>query len=167
MSDVRARSVSDAGERIKTEKKGSPTEESGPSSAVDNAIDTEPLSLKKYGALENLTEKILHRPSKGELVYRNILKDDKSSPSLQAKQQELKKRKLEDSLNHKIGKRSSVVELIHQNILMDPNVASSLHLTQKNLKRSMCEAELNRHLRERQPIEELVKKQIIKDTTSV
>ncbi|ORZ40465.1 hypothetical protein BCR44DRAFT_1175039 [Catenaria anguillulae PL171] len=103
------------------------------------------------------------RPTKEELISRNILKDDKVSPRLQAAQEELKKKQLEDMLNKKIPHRANVEELVHSNILhADPGVAPALQAAQDSLKRAQIEDEITKNLRERPSIQQLQEKEIIK-----
>ncbi|KAI9220903.1 hypothetical protein BC828DRAFT_382423 [Blastocladiella britannica] len=116
-----------------------------------------------FGDLTDLGHFIQHRPTKDELVQRNILKDDKVAPRLQAAQEELKKKRLEDMLNHKMEQRAPMDKLVDQHILhSDPSVAPALHAAQEALKRQQIEDGIAKSLRERPPVPELVAKSIIK-----
>ncbi|EIM20649.1 hypothetical protein WALSEDRAFT_69577 [Wallemia mellicola CBS 633.66] len=57
------------------------------------------------------------RPSKEELVERNILKDSQIAPSLLSKQMELERHQLEDNLDHAVSHRPTAEELQARGIL--------------------------------------------------
>ncbi|RKO93933.1 hypothetical protein BDK51DRAFT_29520 [Blyttiomyces helicus] len=64
--------------------------------------------LKRFGGFEDL---MTHRPTKEELINRNILKDDKISPALQGVQGQLKKQILEDNLKGKLAHRPAAEDI--------------------------------------------------------
>ncbi|KAI9137066.1 hypothetical protein BKA69DRAFT_1128554 [Paraphysoderma sedebokerense] len=119
--------------------------------------------LQRYGGFDNLLEHaISHRPTREELIQKNILKDEKISPRLIATQEELKKKKLEDALKTKLETRSQVQDLVNHNILKDPTVSGTIQARQEELKRQILEDELESKLRNRAPVDDLKAKDIIK-----
>ncbi|EKM54350.1 uncharacterized protein PHACADRAFT_55046, partial [Phanerochaete carnosa HHB-10118-sp] len=66
---------------------------------------------------EALEKHLSQRPDKKDLVGRNILKDDKVAPSLQAAKEKLERSQLEDKLGHALLQRPKREELEQQGIL--------------------------------------------------
>ncbi|PSS37877.1 hypothetical protein PHLCEN_2v345 [Hermanssonia centrifuga] len=69
--------------------------------------------------LETLEKRLTQRPEKQELMERNILKDDKVAPSLQAARDQLKKSQLQDKLDQALLQRPKREELVEGGILKD------------------------------------------------
>lgn len=67
--------------------------------------------------VETLEKRLTQRPDKKDLVDRNILKDDKIAPSLQAAKEKLERSQLEDKLGHALQQRPKREELEQQGIL--------------------------------------------------
>lgn len=98
---------------------------------VDPAIPpVEDSALPREQLVQKLTQKLVLRPDKGDLVEQNILKgnqfplmqglmfqDEKLSPMLQATSEALKKGQLADNLQKKIHHRPDKDDLVQQNIL--------------------------------------------------
>ncbi|KAJ3366960.1 hypothetical protein GGF32_000021 [Allomyces javanicus] len=120
--------------------------------------------LHRFGGMNNLTSLLAHRPTKDELVSRNILKDDKIAPRLQAAQEELKKKQLEDMLNSKLNQRANVTDLVEHNIIKkDPRECDpALQGPCADLKRALAGDEVARTLRDRSTVDELIAKEILK-----
>jgi len=57
------------------------------------------------------------RPEKQDLVERNILKDDKVAPALQAAKEQLQRAQLEDKIDHGLQHRPNADELVKKGIL--------------------------------------------------
>ncbi|EIM81095.1 uncharacterized protein STEHIDRAFT_125364 [Stereum hirsutum FP-91666 SS1] len=68
-------------------------------------------------ALAALEKKLGERPEKSELQERNILKDDKVAPALQAAKEKLERSQLEDKLDNALQKRPKPEELVKEGIL--------------------------------------------------
>ncbi|KIP06593.1 hypothetical protein PHLGIDRAFT_19408 [Phlebiopsis gigantea 11061_1 CR5-6] len=66
---------------------------------------------------ESLERRLTFRPDKQDLVERNILKDDKVAPSLQAARDKLQRSQLEDKLGHALLQRPKREELEQEGIL--------------------------------------------------
>jgi len=62
------------------------------------------------------------RPDKSDLVDRNILKDDKIAPALQAAREQLQRSQLQDKLDHALQNRPKPAELVKEGILQDDEV---------------------------------------------
>ncbi|KAI8807381.1 hypothetical protein BJ742DRAFT_812535 [Cladochytrium replicatum] len=60
------------------------------------------LGLKRMGGLEDLNDALTKRPTRQELIERNILKSENSSGKLQAITEQLKRHQLEDALRNKL-----------------------------------------------------------------
>ena|SRR5271156_39875 len=75
------------------------------------------LSLAPQSPQEKLERFFDTRPTSEELKQRNILKDSKVAPALQAAQAELERKRLEDELSAKLSIRPKPDELVDQNIL--------------------------------------------------
>lgn len=69
-----------------------------------------------------LDKAIGERPEKSDLVGRNILKDDKIAPALQAAREQLQRSQLEDKLDHALQSRPKPSELVKEGILKDDEV---------------------------------------------
>ncbi|KAF9646576.1 hypothetical protein BDM02DRAFT_3099557, partial [Thelephora ganbajun] len=67
--------------------------------------------------VDKLDKAISHRPEKQELVERNILKDDKVAPALQAAKEQLQRAQLEDKIDHGLQHRPKADELVKKGIL--------------------------------------------------
>jgi hypothetical protein len=59
------------------------------------------------------------RPDKSDLVERNILKDDRIAPALQAAREQLQRSQLEDKLDQALQNRPKPSELVREGILQD------------------------------------------------
>jgi len=57
------------------------------------------------------------RPEKSDLIERNILKDDKIAPALQAAREQLQRSQLEDKLDHALQHRPEPSQLVKEGIL--------------------------------------------------
>ncbi|KAI0758328.1 hypothetical protein BC629DRAFT_1124610 [Irpex lacteus] len=68
-------------------------------------------------AVEVLEKRLNLRPDKNDLIERNILKDDKVAPSLQAARDKLQRSQLEDKLDQALLQRPKREELIREGIL--------------------------------------------------
>ncbi|KAI8802400.1 hypothetical protein BJ742DRAFT_778241 [Cladochytrium replicatum] len=60
------------------------------------------LGLKRMGGLEDLNDALTKRPTRQELIERNILKSENSSGKIQAISEQLKRHQLEDTLRNKL-----------------------------------------------------------------
>ncbi|KII92332.1 hypothetical protein PLICRDRAFT_467812 [Plicaturopsis crispa FD-325 SS-3] len=69
-----------------------------------------------------LEHSLSHRPEKTELVERNILKDDKVAPALQAAKEKLQRSQLEDKLAQSLQNRPKPEELVSEGILKEDEV---------------------------------------------
>jgi len=58
-----------------------------------------------------------HRPEKQELLDKNILKDDKVAPALQAKKEQLQRAQLEDKIDQGLQHRPKADDLVKKGIL--------------------------------------------------
>ncbi|TFL01537.1 hypothetical protein BDV98DRAFT_567116 [Pterulicium gracile] len=76
-------------------------------------------------AVKALEKRLHDRPDKGELIGRNILKDDSMAPSLIAAAERLKRSQLENKLGHAIQQRPKPEELVKEGILKEDEVPSS------------------------------------------
>ncbi|KAI0087936.1 hypothetical protein BDY19DRAFT_951109 [Irpex rosettiformis] len=74
-------------------------------------------------AAESLEKRLNQRPDKHELIERNILKDDKVAPSLQAARDKLQRSQLEDKLDQALLQRPKREELIREGILSSESPA--------------------------------------------
>jgi len=68
-------------------------------------------------AVNKLDKAIGQRPEKQELVDRNILKDDKVAPSLQAAKEQLERAQLQDKIDHGLQNRPTPDDLVKKGIL--------------------------------------------------
>ncbi|KAL5485207.1 hypothetical protein ACEPAI_7849 [Sanghuangporus weigelae] len=66
----------------------------------------------------SLEKQLAQRPDKHELIERNILKDDRVAPALQAAREQLEKSQLQDRLEHAITNRPKPEELVKEGILL-------------------------------------------------
>jgi len=66
-----------------------------------------------------LGKALSERPEKSGLVERNILKDDKIAPALQAAREQLQRSQLEDKLDHALQNRPKASDLVKDGILED------------------------------------------------
>jgi len=82
-----------------------------PTPARKNTLDPE--------TVQKLDKAIGERPDKSELVDRNILKDDRIAPALQAAREKLQRSQLEDKLDHALQNRPKPSELVREGILQD------------------------------------------------
>ncbi|CAE7203195.1 unnamed protein product [Rhizoctonia solani] len=87
--------------------------------------DESPLSPRSAEAKLKLERSLKERPDKQDLVDRNILKDSKIAPSLQAAQEKLQRAQLEDKLDKAIGNRPKPEELVGSGILNEDEVPPS------------------------------------------
>jgi len=67
--------------------------------------------------LKKLERQLQQRPDKSELMERNILKDDRVAPGLQAAKEKLERSQLEDKLGHALQQRPTPDELVKEGIL--------------------------------------------------
>ncbi|CAE6536114.1 unnamed protein product [Rhizoctonia solani] len=87
--------------------------------------DESPLSPRSAEAKLKLEKSLKERPEKQDLVDRNILKDSKVAPSLQAAQDKLQRAQLEDKLDKALGSRPKPEELVDHGILTKDEVPPS------------------------------------------
>ncbi|GJE94891.1 RPEL repeat protein [Phanerochaete sordida] len=88
---------------------GTATDATKPTPTRKGSIDVQ--------TVESLEKRLNQRPEKKDLVDRNILKDDKVAPSLQAAKEKLERSQLEDKLGHALVQRPKREELEQQGIL--------------------------------------------------
>jgi len=67
--------------------------------------------------VDKLDKAIGHRPEKQDLVDRNILKDDRVAPALQAAKEQLQRAQLEDKIDQGLLTRPKADDLIKKGIL--------------------------------------------------
>jgi len=72
-----------------------------------------------------LEKKLQQRPEKDELVNRNILKEGKVAPALQAAKERLERSQLEDKLETALKSRPKQEELVKDGILLPEAPAAS------------------------------------------
>ncbi|KAG8763784.1 hypothetical protein FRC11_012787 [Ceratobasidium sp. 423] len=82
-----------------------------------NKPDETPISPRSKEAKLKLERRLSNRPEKQELVDRNILKDTKVAPALQAAEDKLQRAQLEDKLDKALGSRPKPEELVDHGIL--------------------------------------------------
>jgi len=82
-----------------------------PTPARKNTLDPD--------TVHKIDKALEHRPEKSDLIERNILKDDKIAPALQAAREQLQRSQLEDKLDHALQNRPTPDELIKDGILYD------------------------------------------------
>ncbi|CAE6435426.1 unnamed protein product [Rhizoctonia solani] len=90
-----------------------------------NKPDESPLSPRTAEAKLKLEKSLKERPEKQELVERNILKDSKVAPSLQAAQDKLQRAQLEDKLEKALESRPKPEDLVSNGILNKDEVPPS------------------------------------------
>jgi len=87
----------------------------------DAATTERPKPVRKptldQDTVSKLDKAIGHRPEKQELVERNILKDDKVAPALQAAKEQLQRAQLEDKLDQELQHRPKADDLVKKGIL--------------------------------------------------
>jgi len=67
--------------------------------------------------VNKLDRAIGHRPEKQELLDKNILKDDRVAPALQAAKEQLQRAQLEDKIDYGLQHRPKADELVEKGIL--------------------------------------------------
>jgi len=67
--------------------------------------------------VDKMDKAIGHRPEKQELLDKNILKDDKVAPALQAKKEQLQRAQLEDKIDQGLQHRPKADDLVKKGIL--------------------------------------------------
>jgi len=67
--------------------------------------------------VDKLDKALGHRPEKQDLVDRNILKDDKVAPALQAAKEQLERAQLQDKIDHGLQNRPKPDDLVKKGIL--------------------------------------------------
>jgi len=77
------------------------------------------------GALKALEKRLEQRPEKQELQERNILKEDKVAPALQAAKERLERSQLEDRLDHALQQRPKPEELVKGGILKEDELPAA------------------------------------------
>ncbi|KAI0686358.1 hypothetical protein BC835DRAFT_458903 [Cytidiella melzeri] len=97
---------------------------SATSDATTRPVPSRKLSIDPQAA-EALEKRLTQRPEKQELVERNILKDDKVAPSLQAARDKLQRSQLEDKLDQALLQRPKREELIREGILSTESPTSA------------------------------------------
>jgi hypothetical protein len=125
-------------------------------------IEEEFSFIESSNQLEPLLEQ---RSPRYCLADRNIIKEAKVAPILQAASEILKKKRLLENLEHKLEIRPSKEDLISSNIIraeMKGNMASSLQPAQQQLKFHRQQIELGRHLDHRPEIGQLIDSNIMK-----
>ncbi|KAL5601216.1 hypothetical protein BROUX41_006014 [Berkeleyomyces rouxiae] len=91
-----------------------------PISTIDNSHIV--ASPERKNSLENYLQ---HRPTRDNLINKNILPPSTAAPAIQAHQMELQKSMRADTLNEKISHRPSPDELLQSGVLAnDPRVPS-------------------------------------------
>jgi len=75
--------------------------------------------------VNKLDKAIGHRPEKQELVEKNILKDDKVAPALQAAKEQLQRAQLEDKIDYGLQHRPKADDLVKKGILQEDEVPPS------------------------------------------
>jgi len=75
--------------------------------------------------VDKLDKAISHRPEKQDLVDRNILKDDKVAPALQATKEQLQRAQLEDKIDHGLQNRPAADDLVKKGILQSDEAPPS------------------------------------------
>ncbi|CUA74450.1 hypothetical protein RSOLAG22IIIB_05560 [Rhizoctonia solani] len=99
--------------------------QSNPEKEEANKPDESPLSPRTAQAKLKLEKSIKERPDKQDLVDRNILKDSKVAPALQAAQDKLQRAQLEDKLGKALEGRPKPEELVDHGILNKDEVPPS------------------------------------------
>ncbi|CEL61050.1 hypothetical protein RSOLAG1IB_04290 [Rhizoctonia solani AG-1 IB] len=87
--------------------------------------DETPLSPRSEETKFKLEKGLKERPDKQDLVNRNILKDSKVAPALQAAQDKLQRSQLEDKLDKALENRPKPEELVNNGILNKDEVPPS------------------------------------------
>jgi len=77
---------------------------------------------EKVNKLDNA---LSHRPDKQDLVARNILKDDRVAPALQAAKEQLERAQLEDKIDQSLQHRPTPEVLVKKGILQVDEVPPS------------------------------------------
>ncbi|KAH8119386.1 hypothetical protein DFH11DRAFT_1564717 [Phellopilus nigrolimitatus] len=95
----------------------------------DNPVSVTPHPRRKSSidekTVHKLDEQLSRRPEKNDLVERNILKDDRVAPALQAAREQLERSQLQDRMEHALLHRPKPEELVKEGILQ-PNEAPIL-----------------------------------------
>jgi len=76
-------------------------------------------------AIQKLERQLQQRPEKSELKDKNILKDDRVAPALQAAKEQLARSQLQDKIGQAIGNRPKPEELVKEGILQPEEVPSA------------------------------------------
>ncbi|PQE22950.1 rpel repeat protein [Rutstroemia sp. NJR-2017a BBW] len=84
---------------------------------VNSGIQSAQHSLEQQRISDSLKKGLEKRPTKEDLVERNILPSTSAAPGIQAQQKELQKHMRADSLNEKISHRPTPEELVKQGVL--------------------------------------------------
>jgi len=88
---------------------------------MTDAVTEKPKPVRRSTLDQNTVEKldkaISHRPEKQDLVDKNILKDDKVAPALQAAKEQLQRAQLEDKIDHGLQNRPKPDDLVKKGIL--------------------------------------------------
>jgi len=88
---------------------------------MSDTITEKPKPVRKstldQDTVNKLDKAISHRPEKQELLERNILKDDKVAPALQATKEQLQRAQLEDKIDHGLQHRPKADDLVKKGIL--------------------------------------------------
>ncbi|CCG81047.1 RPEL repeat protein [Taphrina deformans PYCC 5710] len=135
--------------------------DSAPFGGVTRKESHGPLSPAEEKKLEDA---LASRPTQKELQEKNILKNTKVAPSLQAKEEELKQQQLKDSLDTKLAMRPTPDELTQKNILKEEptsNMEGGIQSGVQALEKSQLEATLEANLEHRPAPEELIKEGIL------
>ncbi|PAV18669.1 rpel repeat protein [Pyrrhoderma noxium] len=74
----------------------------------------------------SLEKQLANRPEKSELVERNILKDDRVAPSLQAAREQLEKHQLQDKMGQALLHRPKPEDLVKEGILLPEEVPAQI-----------------------------------------
>jgi len=96
---------------------------------MSDAVAEKPKPVRKLtcddDTLKRLDKAISQRPEKQDLVERNILKDDKVAPALQAAKEQLQRAQLEDKIDQGLQNRPAVDDLVKKGILQADEVPPS------------------------------------------
>eukprot|EP00128_Syssomonas_multiformis_P000821 Colp12_sorted_trinity150504_noHs@4749 len=90
-----------------------------PPSVPKTTATRRPTVRAEQTAEELLSQKLMKRPTKEEMVNKGILKNTSMSPVLQARQEELHKAQTVDALSAKLAARPDVAELVSKGIMKD------------------------------------------------
>jgi len=76
-------------------------------------------------AIDKLDKQLQNRPEKNDLVERNILKDDRVAPALQAAKEQLERSQLQDKIGQALLNRPKPEELVKEGILQPDEISEA------------------------------------------